>query len=45
MVSLDATAGGNGGGIVIIVCDTLKGNGKTFQQADGGTPCRHIKRE
>jgi hypothetical protein len=31
------TAGANGGGIVIIVCDTLKGNGKSIL-ADGATP-------
>jgi len=32
-----ATAGGKGGGIVIIICDTLTGNGK-FIMADGSKP-------
>lgn len=32
-----ATPGANGGGIIIIVCDTLKGNGKIIT-AEGGSP-------
>lgn len=32
-----ATAGAEGGGIVIIICDTLKGNGKIISAA-GGSP-------
>jgi gliding motility-associated-like protein len=36
-VGSTATPGGNGGGIIIIVTDTLKGNGHTIK-ADGATP-------
>ncbi|MBI5009076.1 MAG: gliding motility-associated C-terminal domain-containing protein [Bacteroidia bacterium] len=32
-----SSPGANGGGIVFIICDTLKGNGKIIT-ADGGTP-------
>jgi hypothetical protein len=32
-----STPGGRGGGIIMILCDTLKGNGKIIK-AEGGTP-------
>lgn len=33
----NATPGANGGGIIIIICDTLRGNGKIIT-AEGGSP-------